>query len=327
MFCPRASPGCNREQRRKIKQRGLVCGGGRRQINRKSNPLKIAGLIKRLEPLALKLSGRLPLCPWPSVWFSLDPRTLGVHPPEMQIEVTGEDGAFKKLRFNGRHESWFPAGAQVGLELWNEYLSVFWPHPANAHYYLAHGTIIRPGDVVIDCGGCEGFFVIQALEAGAAKVICIEPSETMAACLKKTFAAEIKTGRVVVENVAAGVMVGTARFAFDELNPFSGRLESAIAAVNIPVTTLAKLCADLQLTRVDFIKMDIEGAEIQAVEGALPVLDKFHPRLAITTYHRPFDYRALHALVTVAGYRQICSTGLGQRGDGIYRPVMLHAEK
>jgi len=51
--------------------------------------LKIAGLIKRVEPLVLKLSGRLTLCPWTSVLFALDPRTLGVHPPEMNIEVTG----------------------------------------------------------------------------------------------------------------------------------------------------------------------------------------------------------------------------------------------
>ena len=35
----------------------------------------------------------------------------------------------------------------------------------------------------------------------------------------------------------------------------------------------------------------------------------------------------LHALATAAGYRQIHAAGLTQRGDGIYRPVMLHAWK
>ena len=132
---------------------------------------------------------------------------------------------------------------------------------------------------------------------------------------------------MLVENVAAGVMEGTVRFSFDGLDPFSGRIGAATTAINIPMTTITKICADLRLSRVDFIKMDIEGAEIQALEGALPLLEKFHPKLAITTYHRPFDYAALRALAIAAGYQQIRSAGLTQRDDGIYRPMMLHAWK
>jgi FkbM family methyltransferase len=289
--------------------------------------MKLSGLIKKLEPLGQKLTGRLPLCPWAAILERLDPRTLSAYPPPLNIRVIAEDGNFKQLRFNDAHDAWFPKETVFSAELWSEYLCVFWPHRANGHYYLKRGTVVKPGDVCLDCGACEGFFGLQALAAGAAKVICIEPSETMAICLQKTFASEIKTGRVVVENVAAGVMEGTARFSFDGLDPFSGRMGSATTAINISVTTIAKLCADLQLPRLDFIKMDIEGAEIQALEGALPLLKKFHPRLAITTYHRPFDYKMLHALAIAAGYRQIHPAGLTQRDDGIYRPVMLHALK
>ena len=42
---------------------------------------------------------------------------------------------------------------------------------------------------------------------------------------------------------------------------------------------------NLQLDRVDFIKMDIEGAERQALEGARRTIQRFHPRMAICTYH------------------------------------------
>jgi FkbM family methyltransferase len=289
--------------------------------------MKVSGLFKKLEPLGQKLTGQLPLCPWSPIWERLDPRTLSAYPPPMNIRVMAEDGGFKHLRFNDTHNAWFPQETALSAELWSEYLSVFWPHRANGHYYLNRGTPLNAGDICLDCGACEGFFGLQALAAGAAKVICIEPSEIMSACLKKTFAAEIQAGRVVVLNVAAGVMEGTAQFSFDALDPFSGRVGAATAASNIPVTTLAKISADLQLSRVDFIKMDIEGAEIQALEGALPLLVKDHPRLAITTYHRPFDYVALRALAIAAGYQQIRSVGLTQRDDGIYRPVMLHAWK
>jgi FkbM family methyltransferase len=292
----------------------------------KETHLKISGLIKRLEPLVLKLSGRLPLCPWTSVWFSLDPRSVGVHPPAMKIEVAGEDGAFKKLRFNGRHESWFPAGTRVNLELWHEYLSVFWTHPANAHYYLAHGTLINAGDVVIDCGCCEGFFVFQALEAGAAKVIGIEPNPDMVRCLEKTFAEEIKSGRVVIEPAALGAFRGQAFFSFDVGYPAAGQVGGSPAGQPVTVETLAAVCKKLKLKRVDFVKMDIEGSEIQAVEGAMPIFSKFQPKLAITTYHRAFDFACIRALLTFAGYKWLMPVGLsGGLGDKHYRPTMLHA--
>ncbi|MFZ1073955.1 MAG: FkbM family methyltransferase [Verrucomicrobiia bacterium] len=286
--------------------------------------MKIAGLIKRVEPLVLKLSGRLTLCPWTSVLFALDPRTLGVHSPEMNIEVTGEDGALKKLRFGSRHESWFPASTRVNLELWNEYLSVFWQHRSNAHFYLNHGTVIRPGDVVIDCGCCEGFFVFQALEAGASKVIGIEPNPEMVHCLEKTFAEEIKAGRVVIQAAALGSFHGQASFSFNAAYPAFGQVGDQAGGQPVAVETLVSICERLKLDRVDFVKMDIEGAEIQAMEGALPVLAKFHPKLAITTYHRAFDFRCLEALLRTAGYKHIRAVGITKFGGDHNRPILLH---
>lgn len=287
--------------------------------------MKFSGIINKIKALEQKLTGQLPLCPWGAILERLDPRTFSAYPPPVNIRVIAEDDGFKQLRFNDTHDAWFPKTTALSAELWSEYLCVFWPHRANGHYYLNRGTTIHPGDICIDCGACEGFFGLQALASGAAKVVCIEPSETMAACLEKTFAAEIDAGRVSVQHFAAGVMEGTARFSFDAADPFSGRIGSATTAVNVPLTTITKLCSDLQLPRVDFIKMDIEGAEIQALEGAFSLLEEFHPKLAITTYHRAFDYKMLHALVTAAGYRQIRPAGLTQRNNAIYRPVMLHA--
>jgi len=286
------------------------------------------GLLKRMEPFGQKITGQLPLCPWAPILARLDPRTFSAYPPPLKIRVLAEDGPFKKLCFDDRHEVWFPADIQLTEELWNEYLAVFWPNRANGHYYLAQGTLLSAGDICVDCGACEGFFVLQALQAGAAKVICVEPSDFMVECLSRTFAAEIREGRVVVVNAAVGAMQGNANFSFDILQPFGGKSASEGKMVSVRVITLAKLAQDLGLERVDYLKMDIEGAEIQAVEGALPLLVKHFPKLAITTYHRPFDYQALRALIVSAGYRHIRSRGLTQREeDGVFRPMMLHATR
>jgi FkbM family methyltransferase len=286
-----------------------------------------SGMARRLEPFMRKLRGKLPLCPWGSVLEPLDFRTLRAHPPARQIVVLERDAGFQKLRFNDRHDAWFPTDVTIGDEMWSEYLSVFWEHRANGHCYVASGTPVKAGDVCMDCGACEGFFVFQALAAGAAKVICLEPSPVMGECLRRTFQAEIEEGRVTVCHLAAGAFEGFANFCFDQSSPFGGHANASAGAgeETIGVTTISRLCAKLGLSRVDFIKMDIEGAEIQAVEGALPLLRRDHPRLAITTYHRAFDFAALQYLLASVGYRHIEAVGITTHGERIYRPVMLHA--
>jgi FkbM family methyltransferase len=69
--------------------------------------------------------------------------------------------------------------------------------------------------------------------------------------------------------------------------------------------------------RVDFIKMDIEGSELEALHGAEAVLKKFKPKLAITVYHNFEDYW------TIPQY--IESLGLGYRF--YLRHFTMHAEE
>ncbi len=54
---------------------------------------------------------------------------------------------------------------------------------------------------------------------------------------------------------------------------------------------------DLVHEQVDFIKMDIEGAEADAVEGARETIRKCHPNMAICVYHKPDDFWRIPELV------------------------------
>lgn len=74
-------------------------------------------------------------------------------------------------------------------------------------------------------------------------------------------------------------------------------------------TTGATICEDgdteIQLCKLDdfidekitFIKMDIEGAEIEALKGARKVIRKYRPKLAICLYHKPADLWEIPLLV------------------------------
>jgi FkbM family methyltransferase len=78
----------------------------------------------------------------------------------------------------------------------------------------------------------------------------------------------------------------------------------------VSTTSVDALVASGELERVDFIKLDIEGAESQALTGAEQTLRRFRPRLALAAYHEFDDMWAL--------MRQIDQLELG------YRFAMAH---
>jgi hypothetical protein len=77
----------------------------------------------------------------------------------------------------------------------------------------------------------------------------------------------------------------------------------------VPATELpGQIAAGLGLLRIDYIKMDIEGSEREALRGARQTLRRFRPRLMLDSYHRRDDMAVLPALVRQANpeYSMIC---------------------
>jgi hypothetical protein len=102
------------------------------------------------------------------------------------------------------------------------------------------------------------------------------------------------------------------------------RPDSAHPSVRVPLTTIDKLAAELHLPRVDFIKMDIEGAEVPALFGAHDTVARFKPRLAIATEHKPDDQYAIPAAVRKmrTDYQMECGPCLESKGR--VRPDVMY---
>ncbi len=228
----------------------------------------------------------------------------------------------------------------AGFRLWQTPRGRYWIAPGGDYMlpfnlaeqetrlYGAGDWAVRQGDIVLDCGANVGVYTREALDAGARLVVAIEPGPENLKCLRLNFAAEIAGGRVIVYPkgvwdkedlltlyVPPGISTG---------DSFVFRREGDLPVDKMPVTTIDKLVAELRLERVDYIKMDIESAEQNALLGAQDTLRKFRPRMAIASYHRPDDPVRLPQIVRQAQPAYAVECGPCAYANGIIRPEALY---
>lgn len=187
---------------------------------------------------------------------------------------------------------------------------------------------VQKGDYVLDCGANVGTFARFALDAGAAKVVAIEPSPENLECLRRNFAPEIADGRLVVypkgvwhEDAFLDLIVDPANRAADS---FVIQREGTQLIARVPLTTIDKMLKKLNLERVDYIKMDIEGAEVNALRGARETLRRFRPRMSISAYHVPTDPVEIPRAVREAWPDVKIECGPCAYADGVVRPDVLY---
>ena len=186
-----------------------------------------------------------------------------------------------------------------------------------------------PHSVVLDCGANIGLFARSALQKGASVVIAIDPMPIHIDCLRRNFASEISDGHVVLYPKGVwdkddfltltvdATATSSSSFVLDREGPKIDRL---------PVTTIDGVVAELGLERVDFIKMDIEGAERNALAGASVTLGQFQPRMAVCVYHLPDDPTVIPEVIAAANpsYNHETCKCCKELDDWTIRPEVLH---
>lgn len=190
---------------------------------------------------------------------------------------------------------------------------------------------VRPGDVVMDVGAHVGTFGDDALRRGAAKVIMVEPDPVNQECIRRNYAAEIASGRVVLVPEGAWSSESSLDFHVGIANSGSGSLvtkEAGSRTLRVPVRPIDDMVANLNLDKLDFVKMDIEGAEREALKGGAGTLRRFKPRLMLDAYHLSDDSIVLPAAILAANpaYRThyaACGTSRHQQADDRLVPYSI----
>jgi FkbM family methyltransferase len=111
-------------------------------------------------------------------------------------------------------------------------------------------------------------------------------------CLERNLEVPISRGIVSIEHAGAWSEDTILTLS---VNAVAGSHNSFVrnekgGAVQVHVLTLDEICLKHQLSAVDFVKIDTEGAEAEVIRGSAALIQKFTPRIAIATEH--FDGNA-----------------------------------
>lgn len=166
------------------------------------------------------------------------------------------------------------------------------------------GITVEENDVVFDIGANFGLFsAVAASKARKGKVYAFEPVKETRKILKHT--ADLYDN-IIIEPYAISNICGKSKIDLSTYDFNQG--EASVMTVNgsstktdeVKTITLDQFVKTNHISRIDFIKADIEGAERLLLSGAKEVLQKFAPKLSLCTYHYPEDTALLEFIIKQA---------------------------
>lgn len=146
------------------------------------------------------------------------------------------------------------------------------------HLYIPSWKFVSKNSIIVDAGAREGNFALKYVNESK-KIYIFECEKKWCRALSKTFSPY--RHKVSIHNSFLG-------------NSNNGNMQ-----------TLDRVISE----SIDFLKMDIEGAEINALKGAEKVLGKSHAFCSICAYHNSDDKIKIENILNSYGYKTSTSSG------------------
>ena len=148
--------------------------------------------------------------------------------------------------------------------------------------YFLKGFLPTEGDIAIDGGAFDGAPSADFARQGA-KVYAFEMD---AANYQNCLAPAEKFG-FTIENLGLSNQAGDARYSGGGAG--SRKLANNAGGVIGHFIDLDTYVEQKNLPRVDYIKLDVEGAELDVLHGAAKTITRRKPKMAVSAYHKPED--------------------------------------
>jgi FkbM family methyltransferase len=156
------------------------------------------------------------------------------------------------------------------------------------YFYVKDGVVVSPApeDFVIDGGACTGDTAAVFSNAVGPKgaVFSFDPVANHLAILDRN-ARQCPHGNIRVmpyglsdKNILAEPIV---------LENYAPGFSSG--SHSVPLRSIDYLVNTKEIEKIDFIKLDVEGAEMESLRGARESILRFRPKLAVSLYHKPND--------------------------------------
>ena len=180
---------------------------------------------------------------------------------------------------------------------------------------------VQPDWVICDIGANFGYYahMLSAATKGQARVHAFEPSSALYAALVRNHALNPGFERLHTWKLALSDRVGqVALERAPEINLGLGRIQleggTGEAFEQVETVTLDQFARDQQLERVDFMKIDVEGAEALVLSGAEETIPRFRPQMMIEINPEALEAFGMRAEVLLSriqelGYTLHCLEG------------------
>lgn len=178
-----------------------------------------------------------------------------------------------------------------------------------------YDRVLKPqlGDIVIDVGAYVGMFTVKASKTVGEKgtVVAIEPAPGNLQFLKENTDG---LSNVVTVEKAVSDEIRQQRLYISKASACHSLIYPQEAYYTLKTDTIDNIVRSLQLPRVDYVKIDAEGAELEVLKGAEETLATNNVKLSIASYHtlpngEP-EVPQLVAFLEARGFRIIKEKGL-----------------
>lgn len=156
--------------------------------------------------------------------------------------------------------------------------------------YFDDNIFFTEEEVFVDGGGYDGETAARFADKTNGKykkIIIFEPEESKKELIKKNL------GNHEYDLYSYGLWSCNTILRFDA----RGNSASAIYEYGDTEVTVKSLDKTVFQDAPTYIKMDIEGAETEALKGCGRIIEKYKPKLAICIYHKPEDLFAIPLLI------------------------------
>lgn len=142
--------------------------------------------------------------------------------------------------------------------------------------------------VIVDCGGFTGDLMVALEKHGIMyeKVFSFEPNPWLYDEMCENVKKNHLENRFIPFRKGVWESDGNAYLNFSEEDIAGGKLDLSNNGTRVEIISIDNF---FKQQRIDFIKMDIEGAELHALQGGIMTIQRDRPILAISLYHSPHD--------------------------------------